>query len=112
MHPLGNISVECCYQAISLIDPCEGDSPSVSWGCFLLKKENVSNRADHPDDESTDELDPNRVGVPNLVVKEDGKQRTARDNQRPSEFHDVTIHPAYCNHKPPCRPCVVDETRR
>lgn len=44
--------------------------------------------------------DPNRVRVPNLVVKEDGKQCTAHDNQRRSEVHDVTIHPAFGNHEP------------
>jgi hypothetical protein len=84
---------DCRNQAISLKTPAKANSPSVPWGCSLLKKENVSDRAGYPDDHSTDELDPNRVRVPNLVVKENSEQYTTRNNQRPSEFHDATIPP-------------------
>lgn len=66
----------------------EADSALASRGCFLLKKENVSGGADYPDYDSFNELDPNRVCVPNLVVKENSKHRAAHDNERPSEFHD------------------------
>lgn len=92
--------------------PAEADSPFSFEATFLLKKENVSNGAGYPDDESTDELDPNRVCVPNLVVKENTKQNTERDNQRPSEFHEVTIHSASCSHKSRCRSFTVDAIRR
>ena len=80
-------------------------------GCFLLKKDNVSCGAGYVDDESTDELDPNRVCVPDLVVEENCEQSTVRDNERPPEFHDATIHPDLCDHKRWVGPFTVDVTR-
>ena len=62
-------------------------------------KDNVSSGAGYVDDESADELDPNRVCVPDLVVEEHCEQRIVRDNQRPPKFHGATIRPTLCDHK-------------
>jgi len=86
-------------------------SVSVSLGCFLLKKDNISSGAGYVDDESTDELDPDRACVPDLVVEENCEQSTVRDNERPPEFHDATIHPGLCHHKRCVGPFTTDVSR-
>jgi hypothetical protein len=60
---------------------------STSCGFVLLKESNIRSRTDSVDDESADELDPDRICVPDFVVEESCEQSAIHDNQRPSEFH-------------------------